>query len=114
MKASEFCKFFDFTYEKEHGYADTEFYSGEYNYKATDDQGVFHDRLVKDVKDFSDEFNSMLQDYIQDDLEEQGFESEVNENYWVSALKWIGDNENYKVTKDVIDCLLHPEHITEE
>ena len=77
MKASEFCKFFDFTYEKEHGYADTDFYSGEYNYKATDDQGVFHDRLVKNVADFADEFDSMLQDYIQDDLEEQGFESDV-------------------------------------
>lgn len=113
MKASEFCKFFDFTYEKEYGYADTDFYSGEYNYKATDDQGVFHDRLVKNVADFADEFDSMLQDYIQDDLDEQGFEPELNENYWKSALLWIGDNEYYKITKNVIECLLYPEKIEE-
>ena len=116
MKASEFCKFFDFTYEKEHGYADTDYFTGEYNYKATDDHGCWNDRFVTNLEDFADEFDACLPDYIQDVIEEDGFEEPNNENYWSAALKWINnreDKEYYKIIREVIECLLDPKKIVE-
>ena len=115
MNAYDFCKFFEFTLEKESGIADEDFYTGEYSYRATDDQGVFHDRLVNDVKDLADEFDSMLQDYVQDDLEYNGFEPPTNENYYEAALKWLETSE-LKDTDihDVVRVLVNPDELKEK
>lgn len=116
MKATEFCKFFEFTLYKERGYADEDYYEGKYNYKATDDQGVFHTRYVTDVTELADEFDSLLQDYVIDDLECQGFEPDIHENWYKQALTWCEENEEYKGTDihQVIACLLNPDLIEDD
>ena len=116
MKVNEFCDFFDFTYEKEHGEIDEDLYSGEYNHIATDNQGVLHNRYVMNISDLSDEFNSLLDDYINEFIEEDGFEYDENAEgtYYEQAYKWCVDtNYEYKTITDVLDCIIHPEKIEE-
>lgn len=112
MKASEFCSFFDFTLVKENGYVDEDFYSGDYQYRATDDQGVFHDRYAADVKDLADEFDSMLQDYVDDDLEYNGFEPPATGDYYEAALQWLETSELKNTDiHDVVKVLVNPNEL---
>lgn len=100
MRATEFCKFFDFTLVKEHGFVpgSDDLYAGtEYNYIATDNHGVFQPRYVMDVNELTDMFDSCLKDYIDDMIEEDGFE--VDEHYgayYDQAYEWAKENETYK------------------
>ena len=94
MKATEFCKFFEFTLHKEHGFDEED---GEYNYIATDDQGTFHPRYAIDVNELTEMFDSMLKDYVDDNLEEDGFEYDDHIGaYYEQALEWARQNEFYK------------------
>lgn len=115
MKATEFCKFFEFTLEKEHGIIpESELYAGEeYNYIATDDQGVFHPRYVMKVDELIDAFDICLNDYIDSNLEEDGFEydkeKEVDETYYEQALKWAKKNKYSPCITEVIETLVSGE-----
>ena len=115
MKATEFCKFFDFTLEK----CDIDEYGDECGYKATDDQGVFYTRYVMDVKDLSDGFDSMLQDYIENDIEANGFDFDPTcdkQTYYEQALTWCDNNEIWKNTdtREIIACLVNPDLIEDD
>jgi len=114
MKASDFCNFFEFSYEKEHGYADDEWYQGEYNYKATDNQGCFHDRYANDVTEFANEFNSLLQDYVDDTIENYDFVPLGEKSYYEEALEWIEHTELKDTdTHEVIKVLVNPDLLEE-
>ena len=116
MKATEFCKFFEFTLTKEHGVvpeSDVIFGGEEYNYIAIDDQGVFHSRYAMEVNDFIDMFDICLNDYIDSIIEEDGFEydkeKEVDETYYEQALKWAKKNEYSPYITEVIEALVSGE-----
>ena len=113
MKATEFCHFFEFSISvsplevvpKD----ERDCLNEKWIYEITDDQGVFRTRYVDNIAGITDCFDSMLQDYIQDNLEEDGFEPDPKENYWEQVLKWMEGNE-YKGTDtcEVVQCLLNP------
>lgn len=95
MKATEFCKLFDFTLEKGEFEVknDITYDDGIYKYCATDDQACFHDRYVNDVNELVNEFDSCLQNYVNDYIEEDGFEydKEKNETYYDQAIEFGKD-----------------------
>lgn len=105
MKATEFCKFFEFTLQKEHGYDEED---GEYNYIATDNQGVFHPRHVLYVDELTDMFDSCLKDYVDDNLEEDGFKvDESCGSYYQQALDWVnGLDDSKQIIKDCYTDIL--------
>jgi hypothetical protein len=115
MKATEFCKFFEFTLVKKHGYDED---ARVYNYMAVDDQGVFSNRYVYKVSDLADKFDSMIQDYIETDIEIAGFDydSSKEETYYEQALDWCKANRDYKDTDtcEVIACLVNPELLEDD
>ena len=92
MKATEFCKFFDFTLERgKFEVKDDLFYPDDtYQYCATDDQYCFHNRYVYDVDDLKGEFDSCLQNYVDDCIEEDGFEydKERDGSYYDQAVEF--------------------------
>lgn len=97
MKIYDFCKTFDFTFETGEFFDD----DGEkYLYRASDDQNCFHDRLENDVENFIDDFDSMVPDYIDDDLEYNGFiyDDKSPEAYYTQAYKWISGQPDYNDT----------------
>ena len=95
MKATEFCKFFDFTLERgKFEVKDKLFYpDGTYQYCATDDQCCFDDRYVNYVIDLVNEFDFCLQNYVNDYIEEDGFEynKKKNGSYYDQAVKFAED-----------------------
>ncbi len=107
MKATEFCKFFDFTLYKKKGIDEN---GCIYNYIATDDQSAWHDRQAEKIDEIVDWFDACLDDYIIANLDEDGFEPKTDENYWEQALAWCEANDDYRETDthDVIACLLNP------
>ena len=112
MKASTFCEFFEFDIKRisniEMG-----------NYEVYDLQGVFHSRYVDDVSELIDCFDSMLNDYIDDDVEVHGFSNDENnteKSYYEQMLDWMQANDNYKDTTicEVVACLVNPELIIDD
>lgn len=95
MKATEFCNFFDFTLEKGKFEVknDIIYDDGVYKYRATDDQVCFHNRYVNDVNELVNEFDSCLQNYVNDYIEEDGFEydKEKNGTYYDQAIEFGKD-----------------------
>ena len=121
MKATEFCKFFDFTLEKGEFEVKNDFIydDGVYKYRATDDQGVFADRYTNDITDITDWFDSCLQDYINDDVEEDGFVyvKEQPGSYYEQMLSWLkenGDTYYYYVVASLVDPRLIVDDLREE
>lgn len=92
MKATEFCNFFDFTLEKGEFEVknDIIYDDGVYKYCATDDQACWDDRYVNDVNDLASEFDSCLQNYVNDYIEEDGFEydKEKDGSYYDQAVEF--------------------------
>ena len=82
MTVYDFCEFFDFTCEKVDG-----------GYIATDDQGVFHDREFEKPGDCVDMFDSMLSDYVDDELEYHGFSWDGTGDFYAHAWNWFADKE---------------------
>lgn len=132
MKATEFCNFFEFTIIEEHGVIDSKgrdqegnlvdpygFYEGAYNYRISDDQGTFSNRYIQEVSELTECFDSMLQDYVNNTIEEYGFEDDAKseKTYYEQALEWIDekcpDLQNTD-TREVIECLVHPEKIVDD
>ena len=114
MTGYDFCKFFDFTLTKEHGTADEDFYEGEYNYRAIDDQGCLHDRLVDNIADLTDVFDALLPDYVDEDLTYNGFKPNREKAYYEEALDWMDETGKLKSsnTYKVVSSLVHPETLT--
>jgi len=117
MKATEFCKFFDFTLYRESGIDED---GNEYNYIAVDDQGCWDDRTGSKITDITDWFDACLQDYVEEPIEYAGFEPKSEGkrywNYYEQALAWCDANEDYKDTdlRNIIACLLNPELIEDD
>ena len=109
MNATDFCNFFDFTIVKEHGYNDDE----EYNYIGIDDWGVFQNRYSEDIEGISEWFDSMLKDYIDDDIEENGFTHVNNATYYDEALQWAIDNK-HDCYIPVLNALVNPETLVDD
>lgn len=115
MTVSEFCEFFDFTPYKE---TYTDEYGEIFKYHAVDDQGCFHDRTANKVEDFTEEFDSMLSDYIDCTLEDYGFEYDENGGpYYEQALEWIEKTNRELFDTDtyhVIKTLVHPDTLVDD
>lgn len=108
MKATEFCKFFDFhiilnipnTEEGAHR-----------RYAVIDDQGTFNTRYIDSVDELTDQFDTMLADYVDSTLLDFGFmpDEDVEFGFYKQALEFIenGDGEDLKGTDtyNVIRCL---------
>ena len=92
MKATEFCKFFEFDLEK-----------GEFKdedgvnrkYCAIDDQDVFGNRYADNVSDLADAFDICIPDYVDEELEYNGFNPKNHEpsKYYLEANKWCKQSE---------------------
>lgn len=116
MKATEFCKFFDFTLVKEDGWKEWDYstaYEGNYHYVATDDQGTFHTRYFDALEELVDGFDSCHYDYIDSSAEEDGFEYDENNTekaYYEQMLDWMQSREDYKDTGvcEIVACLVNP------
>lgn len=119
MKATDFCKYFDFTLwvndtneEDESGYVS--------KYIATDDQGCFQARYVNDVKDLADCFDSMLMDYVDSELYYHNFKYDDKSNlaFYEQAKEWIENTINNPLfdsyTYEVICCLVNPNNIIDD
>lgn len=121
MKATDFANYFDFSIElipwnevpeddKAYLAKQTEIYA------VSDDQGVFHTRYINNILDLADCFDSMLNDYILNDIEEYGFEPNPQENDWEQALKWMKEDnkEFWKWKIAIVECLLDPNLIEDD
>jgi hypothetical protein len=109
MKATEFAEYFEFTIQK--GEEPDEF--GEISkYDVVDNQGVFHTRHIDDVKDLVDCFDSMLDDYVFDTLEEDGFEVEgFDENTIKFAEEKYGKDSGFT---EMIKAFVNPDLIEDD
>ena len=115
MKASDFCDFFEFTLFKG-GYEDEDGIT--YPYMATDNQGTFEPRFVESVSELSNCFDSLLVDYINDDVESNGFvfDNDDFREYYVQLLEWINESEWYKDSylANIVECLVDPLQIEDD
>lgn len=108
MKATEFCKYFEFTLTREHGFDEND---GEYNYIATDDQGTLDPRHVMNVDDLTECFDSLLTDYIDDSIQVDGFKYDLmsHSSYYEQALEWIktkADELTKRCYQEVVEALV--------
>lgn len=119
MKATDFCKYFDFTLwvndtnEKDE-FGDTS------KYLATDDQECFEPRYIDDVRELSDCFDSMLMDYVDSELYYHNFQYNSNSDkaFYEQAKEWIENTINNPLfdsyTYEVICCLVNPNNIIDD
>lgn len=105
MTISDFCSFFDFTFQEGNFIlSDNDdnymIEAGEYKYMASDDQGCFCNRYANDIGDFISMFDSMVYDYIDSNIEEDGFiyDQKADGSYYDQAFKWLSGREDYKDT----------------
>ena len=115
MKATEFCDFFEFSIKRisyEELPEDEWFDERDTIYEVKDDHSCFRSRYVSRVDTLSECFDSMLEDYIETFIEEDGFEYNERDNktYYEQALEWCEEQEYYKKSdiKEVIKCLINP------
>lgn len=117
MKATDFCAFFEFTLERGEN---TDEYGETFKYYAADDQGVFQDRHFNDVKELVDMFDSCLNDYIDEYVEDElGFEydDEKDGSYYeqlLGFLKECKDEYNCHCHYEIVNALVHPETIVDD
>ena len=126
MKATEFADYFDFSiYPIDKDYVD--FDDNYFNYASSEDdkfymvsdnQGVFYPRFISKIEDLADCFDSMLDDYINEDVEESGFEyfeSNEGEEY-EQMLDYMLHSDEYKNTWacDIVSCLVNPSLIEDD
>lgn len=128
MKATDFCNFFEFSIERiaKEEYEkvkDSDFAWADENadkiYAVRDDQGVFQTRYINDISDLSECFDSLLNDYIDEDVEEDGFkniEYDTEKSYYEQMLDWMNNDERYKGTfvQDIVYCLTNPSAIEDD
>ena len=116
VSAYDFCSYFDFTLSKESGFVDNEYYTGEYNYKAEDNQGTYHTRYVLTVEDLVDAFDYLLPDYVERVCEDCGFvEKGSPRDYYKDLLEWIETSElNGTDTHNIVKVIVHPDLLVDE
>lgn len=116
MKATDFCKYFDFTLWVNDTNEEDEFGNAT-KYFATDDQECFKPRYIDDVRELSDCFDSMLIDYVDRELYYYGFQynSDSDKAFYEQAKEWIENTINNPLfdsyTYEVICCLINPDNI---
>lgn len=114
MQATEFCHYFEFSLNKEHGFDDD---GSEYNYAVVDDQGVFDTRYIMQIDELVNCFDVMLRDYVEDYVEDNGFEydSSLEKTYYEQALQWIIDTDLAGTdTHWVIAALVDPKTLADD
>lgn len=113
MKASEFAGFFEFSITREDHLDEENFCK---RFIVTDKQGVMETRHISYVEGLSDCFDSLLDDYVNDNLKEYGFDFDrkSRKSYYSQALSFLKGKAAYKSLYDVINCLLHPEKIKDD
>lgn len=113
MKASEFASYFDFNIVREDHLDEENFWK---RFIVTDSQGVMETRHISYVDGLADCFNSLLDDYVNDNLKESGFalDPKSRKSYYSQALSFLKGKAEYKRLYDVINCLLHPEKIKDD
>lgn len=130
MKATEFAQFFDFTiYPREECVIPQNLVGcgpfcmcemDEIKYVVIDNQGIFQSRYISDVSQLSECFDSMLKDYIDDDIEDNGFvyNSKQKKTYYEQALEWLkkSSNEMYKegYLEEILKALTDPTTIEDD
>ena len=126
MKATEFANFFEFSIQTKEDYG--ELPKGlehdcfclcdikDIKYVVTDDQGCFSNRYISDVRELADCFDPELPDYIDSNIEEDGFvyDEKSNDTYYEQALKWCDNNGQYIGIKDIIRALVDPSTIEDD
>lgn len=106
MRATDFANFFDFTIKE--GETPDEF--GEMSrYDVVDDQGCFSTRHINHVRDLVDCFDSMLENYIFDNLVEDGYELPNGFAFYDDTLEFAKENygERAYIT-EVIAAFINP------
>jgi len=126
MKATEFADFFEFwieptdrkTVEKANdecvfNYADL---NADKFYRVVDGQGCFRTRYISDIKDLAECFDSLLNDYIDEDVESAGFEySESNpKTYYEQMLDYMLKDKEYAGVCEIVRCLVNPSLIEDD
>ena len=114
MKATEFCNYFEFTLVRENGVTDD---GKEYNYQVVDNQGTFDTKYIDKITELTDCFDSMLKDYIDDYIEENGFKYDKgsDRSYYEQALSWVVDTTLSETnTHWVIAALADPETLADD
>ena len=133
MKASDFCEFFEFSISKhKRAEMDKSCFGGHFDwsdedepivYAVRDDQGVFETRYINRVSQLVDCFDSMLPDYVDETLVENGFvydedaEANAEAAYYEQARDYISNSCSYLQgtdTFDVIFCLTHRDYIEDD
>lgn len=123
MKATEFCKFFDFNIDivpiDEVSEDDRNDFAlqEEWVYEMTDDQGTFRTRYADSICTIADLFDSMLLDYVDSTLSDFGFEWDQYsmEPQYEQALKWIKGTELEGTNiHRVIECMVDPSKIKDD
>ena len=118
MKATEFAEFFDFTISlNTEGLVD-DCDDEPTKYIVEDNQWCFHTRFINEVDWLTECFDSMLMDYIEDYIEEHGFEYDDDNDertYYEAAAEWIADTELRDTdTAHTIYCLAAYEEIEDD
>ena len=124
MKATDFVARFEFSirripFEELPEEEKEEFEGDEVVYEVSDDQGVFDSRYINHVSDLVNCFDSMLNDYVNDNIEEDGFEYNEDtswKGYYEQALDWCEQQEDYRNSylKEIIRCLAYPSAIEDD
>lgn len=108
MKATEFCQFFDFDITAQSP-SDNEEVT--HRYAVVDNNGTFSTRYIDSVDELTDQFDTMLYDYVDSTLLDYGFmpDDKSDKGFYSQALDFIenGDGEDLKGTDThkVIKCL---------
>lgn len=93
--ATDICGFFDFYIVKESGKKE----DGEpYHYRVIDGQGVFGDRYIETIDGLTECFDSMLPDYVDYNVEEDGFREDENSplSRYEQLQNWIMTQKEYQ------------------
>lgn len=122
MKATTYAEYFEFNLsrvpisnipEDERD----EFENVENVYAAVDGQGTFQTRYFDDIKLLPDQFDSLFDDYIRDNIEEDGFVFNPDgDDYCIQALAWCDQNAEYKGSflRNIIACMVDPSLIEDD
>ncbi len=122
MKATEFAYFFEFSLEKvplsEVPEDIREDFDGSVSevFVARDCQGVFQARYFDKLTLLVEQFDSMLSDYIKENIEEDGFEPDHDRDYYQQALEYCDSSAEYRKTtlRDVVACIVDPSQLEDD
>ncbi|WP_026653540.1 hypothetical protein [Butyrivibrio proteoclasticus] len=117
MKATEFCRFFDFDIRREEGFSE---FGSMYRFVITDTQGTVSAKYIVDIYDVTEAVDICLGAYIDETLLDYGFipDENCNDGYYEQALKFITEGDGDALigtnTHKVIECLCDPKKIEDD